>query len=116
MLSADGSDEIDTRRRIDMAVSRCGQLRFTLGAENIKLQTKVMIYKCAVGSLFTYGSEAWNLSEKILENSMGPTQDACRGSAGKREWKSHAKPPALTHCARILGEEDGCPGSATYFA
>ena len=58
MFSADGSEETDTRRRIGMAVSRCGQLRFVLGAKNIKLTTKMKIYRSAVGSLFTYGSEA----------------------------------------------------------
>ena len=59
MFSADGREEVDTRRRIGMAVSRCGQLRFVMGAKNIKLKTKIKIHRCAVGSLFTYGSEAW---------------------------------------------------------
>ena len=37
-----------------MAMSRCGQLRFVLDANNIKMSTKLKIYRCAVGSLFTY--------------------------------------------------------------
>ena len=41
MFAADGRD-----RRIGMAVTRCGQLRFILGAENINLKTKMQIYKC----------------------------------------------------------------------
>ena len=71
MFTADGRDDVDTRRRIGMAVTRCGQLRFVLGATNIKMKTKMKIYKSAVGSLFTYGSEAWHLSEKCLRTLNG---------------------------------------------
>ena len=66
IFTADGRDDIDIRRRIGMAVSRCGQLRFVLGASNITMETKMKIYRSAVGSLFTYGSEAWRLTEQKL--------------------------------------------------
>ena len=83
MFTADGNDEVDIRRRIAMAVPRCGQLRFILGAENIPLQTKVMIYKSAVGSLFTYGSEAWNLSEKNMRKLNGANAGCLQRFTGK---------------------------------
>ena len=71
MFTADGRDDVDIKRRIGMATSRCGQLRFILGAKNINFATKMKIYKCAVGSLFTYGSEAWCLNEKNLRTLNG---------------------------------------------
>ena len=83
MFTADGTDEVDIRRRVGMAVSRCGQLRFVLGAENIKLRTKMQIYKSAVGSLFTYGSEAWNLSEKNLRALNGANAGCLQRFTGR---------------------------------
>ena len=83
MFTADGRDDVDTRRRIGMAVSRCGQLRFVLGAENIKMATKMIIYKSAVGSLFTYGSEAWCLSEKCLRSLNGANAGCLHRYTGK---------------------------------
>ena len=71
MFTADGRDDVDIKRRIGMTTSRCGQLRFILGAKNINFATKMKIYKCAVGSLFTYGSEAWCLNEKNLRTLNG---------------------------------------------
>ena len=53
MFAADGTEETDLRRRIGMATTRCGQLRFVLGSNKVNLTTKLKIYKCAVGSLFT---------------------------------------------------------------
>ena len=64
MFAADGTEETDLRRRIGMATTRCGQLRFVMGSNKVNLTTKLKIYKCAVGSLFTYGNEAWNLNAK----------------------------------------------------
>jgi len=66
-----------------MAVTRCGQLRFILGAENIKMKTKMKIYKSAVGSLFTYGSEAWQLSEKCLRTLNGANASCLHRFSGK---------------------------------
>lgn len=57
MFTADGQENKDIQRRTGMAVTRCGQLRFVLGSKTISTQTKMKTYKCAVGSLFTYGSE-----------------------------------------------------------
>ena len=42
-----------------------------LETEAISLDTKMKIYKCAVGSLFTYGSEAWDLSSSCLAKLNG---------------------------------------------
>ena len=52
MFTADGHSDVDIKRRIGMAVSRCGQLRFILNAKNIKMKTKLKIYVC--GSIAIY--------------------------------------------------------------
>ena len=83
MFTADGHDDVDTRRRIGMAVTRCGQLHFILGAENIARETKLRIYKSAVGSLFTYGSEAWCLNEKCLRTLNGANANCLHRFTGK---------------------------------
>ena len=83
MFAADGTDEVDLRRRIAMAMSRCGQLRFVLGASNIKLSTKLKIYRCAVGSLFTYGNEAWCLNEANLRKLNGANASCLHRFTGK---------------------------------
>ena len=49
-----------------MATSRCGDLRAVFSSKSIPLRLKIKIYKTAVCSLLTYGSEAWRLDEKTI--------------------------------------------------
>ena len=91
MFAADGSEDADLKRRIGMATTRCGQLRFVLGASNIKMATKLKIYKCAVGSLFTYGSEAWNLSESTLRKLNGANAGCLHRFTGKTRVEESRK-------------------------
>ena len=83
MFAADGSEDADVRRRVAMATARCGQLRFVFGADNVSMVTKMKIYKCAVGSLFTYGSEAWCLSDKCLRKLNGANAACLSRFTGK---------------------------------
>ena len=66
-----------------MAMSRCGQLRFVLGANNIKMSTKLKIYRCAVGSLFTYGNEAWCLHDANMRKLNGANASCLQRFTGK---------------------------------
>ena len=63
IFAADVSTEHDVKRRIAMAMSRMGELRQVFNSD-ISLALKMKIYKTAVCSLITYGSEAWTLDEK----------------------------------------------------
>ena len=83
MFTADGDEEKDVKRRVAMAVSRFGQLRHVLGSKHVKQETKLRIYKCAVGSLFTYGSEAWNLNEKCVRTLNGANASCLFRFTGK---------------------------------
>ena len=62
-FTADGDHKRDVERRCAMAMNRCGELRAVFGS-HIPLGLKIKIYKTAVCSLLTYGSEAWRLDEK----------------------------------------------------
>ena len=57
MFTADGDQTRDVKRRIGMASTRMGELRHVFNSAIAK-KVKMKIYKTAVGSLLTYGSEA----------------------------------------------------------
>ena len=58
VFSVDGSQRRDIKRRIAMAMSRCGALRQIFDSKVLDLQLKLSIYKTAVTSVMSYGSEA----------------------------------------------------------
>ena len=62
IFAADGEQEYDIRRRVALAAARCGQLRHCFDSKGISINTKLQIYKVAVTSVLTYGSEAWRLT------------------------------------------------------
>ena len=66
MFNADGNEDKDVKRRIAMATSRSGMLRHIMQSKSVPLHTKLKIYKCAVGSLFTYGSKSWCLNDQCM--------------------------------------------------
>ena len=70
VFAADGSHSYDVKRRVTMAMSRMGQLRHVFNSK-IPVNLKMKIYKAAVCSILTYGSEAWRLDEKTLATLNG---------------------------------------------
>ena len=83
MFAADGSQEHDIRRRIDIAQTRAGQLRHVLGNKLIDLNTRLRLYNAAVGSLLTYDSEAWTLTPKTLRMLNGANSRMLSHFTGK---------------------------------
>ena len=63
IFSADGNHTHDVKRRCAMEENRCGELRHIFNSDNIPMNLKLKIYKVAVCSLMTYGSEVWSLTE-----------------------------------------------------
>jgi hypothetical protein len=63
IFAANGDHSYDVDRRIAIAMSRMGQLHAVFNSQ-VALGLKMRIYKAAVCSLLTYGSEAWTLNEK----------------------------------------------------
>ena len=70
-FSADGSHRRDVEQRSAMAKNRCGELRHVFGSKDIPLALKLNLYKVAVSSIFTYGSEAWRLTERTMATING---------------------------------------------
>ena len=62
IFSADGRQERDVKRRVALALSRCGALHQTFNSEALELGLKLDIYRTAVTPILTYGCEAWNLT------------------------------------------------------
>ena len=59
LFTADGDHKRDVEKRCAIAMTRCGELHAVFNAKCIPLALKLKIYKTAVCSLLTYGSEAW---------------------------------------------------------
>ena len=71
LSAADGNEDHDIARRIGIAQTRAGKMRHVLGSKHIPMATKLRLYGAAVGSLFTYGSESWTLTAKVLRRLNG---------------------------------------------
>ena len=82
IFSADGDHKYDVRRRIGMAMSRMGQLNQVFSS-GISLGLKLRLYKAAVCSLFTYGSEAWHLDERTAAALNGANSRCLSRITGK---------------------------------
>ena len=83
MFTADGSDEPDVCRRIGIAKARADQLHHVLGSVHVPMETKVKLYNAAVGSLFTYGCEGWELSPPTLRRLNGANSKLLSHFTGK---------------------------------
>ena len=70
VFAADGEHLHDLRRRVALAMSRCGQLRHVIDSD-IPTKMKLEIYKTAVASTLCYGNEAWRLDEASIAKLNG---------------------------------------------
>ena len=126
----------DVRRRIDMARTRAGKLRHTWAALTLPLQLKLRLYKAAVCSIMTYGSEAWLLDNATCKTLNGANaamlaiitgksiqQEACHSTTtfdilpwirGKRlQWAGHIlrlPPTRLLHRTLQHIHDQALPG------
>ena len=73
------------------------------------------IYKSAVGSLFTYGSEAWNLSEQCLRTLNGANAGCLHRFTGKTRIEE-AREATCTYSLCKDIPEGGSPGSGIFCA
>ena len=92
IFCADGNQERDVKRRIALATVRMGELRHVFDAD-IKLGLKMKIYKTAICSLLTYGSEAWDLDEASAAMINGANARLLSRFTGK---DAHAEASART--------------------
>ena len=93
IFSADGSQGFDLRRRIGMAMARCGKLHHVFDSEGVPLTLKLKIYIAAVTSIMTYGCEAWNIDERTRAQLNGANARCLSRFTGK---SSHEEASKLT--------------------
>ena len=83
IFTADGTQTHDVKRRIALAMSRCGALTQTFSSEKLKPKLKLDIYRSAVISMLTYGCEAWNLTANTVANLNGANARCISRITGK---------------------------------
>ena len=83
------------KRRCALAESRCGELRHIFNSAAIPIELKLRIYQAAVGSLLTYGSEAWNLTEPTMAMING-CNARCLSHITRRSAHTEASPRTRT--------------------
>ena len=71
IFSANAEQEYDLKRRIAMAMTRCGRLSNIFDSKNISLRSKLRLYQAAVCSILTYGCETWDLCPKTIRRLNG---------------------------------------------
>ena len=89
----------DVRRRIAMARVRFGQLHHIWNDNCLHLNLRLRLYKSAVCSILTYGSEAWNLTVDIIKALNGANSAMLSIITGKtrhEEVSKHTKTFCLT--------------------
>ena len=71
IFPANADQALDVKRRIAMAMTRCGRLSNIFGSKAISLRLKLRLYEAAVCSILTYGCETWNLCPKTIQKING---------------------------------------------
>ena len=66
IFEAGGSHMPDVKRRIAMVTQRFGKLRHIWRSNELHVNLRLRLYKSAVCSILTYGSEAWRLTKKVI--------------------------------------------------
>ena len=82
IFAADGDQKHDVKRRIALVTTRMGQLRHVFNS-SISFAIKMKVYKTAVCSLLTYGSEAWDMDEQTRAHINGANASLLSRFTGK---------------------------------
>ena len=95
IFAANGEQMFDIKRRIALAAKRCGQLRHCFDAKGIDMGTKLKIFKAAITSVLTYGSEAWRLTREAKTTINGANARLISRITGK-DAHAEASPRSRT--------------------
>ena len=71
LFACNGDQQVDTKARIAMAMTRSGQLSHLFDSPELGKRLKLRLYKVAVCSLLMYGCESWVLTNKVLRQLNG---------------------------------------------
>ena len=73
----------DVRQRIAMARQRFGKLRHIWGDKRLHINLRLRLYKAAICSILTYGSEAWFIDEQVRRALNGANAQMMSTITGK---------------------------------
>ena len=95
LFAADGRQCYDIKKRIALAMSRCGKLKHIFGSPCITLHLKIRLYDAVVCSIFTYGCETWDLTTKTMQMINGANSRMLSHITG-RSIHEEARPSTTT--------------------
>jgi hypothetical protein len=75
-MSNTGDGEVEIRARVAKASQALASLKGTWKAGNIRLKTKIRIFKSNVNSTLLYGSESWKMT-KTINSKLDVFQNSC---------------------------------------
>ena len=91
LFYADGQHRQDVTRRIALAMNRCGKLRHVFDSKDLPMSLKLSVYKAAVASILTYGSEAWHLTTRTQARLNGANARCLSRFTGKSSHEEASK-------------------------
>ena len=80
---ADGDNMIDVKARIAKAMRTAGQMCNIWTSRHVSLRLKIRLYKAAVCSQLTYGSEVWELTDEATKAINGANSRMMSRITGK---------------------------------
>lgn len=96
IFSADGLQDYDIDARIATAKTRCGKLRSIFDSKHLSLALKIRLYAASICSLLSYGSETWNLTEKVQRKLNGANSLMLARITG-RSYRDEARPSTTSY-------------------
>ena len=91
LFYADGQHRHDVTRRIALAMNKCGKLRQVFDSNDLPPSLKLSIYKAAVASTLTYGSEAWHMTTRTMARINGANARCLSRFTGKTSHEEASK-------------------------
>ena len=85
-ITEDAKTETEFQCRISIAKAKFSSMSSILTSRQLKMPLKLRVLNCYIMSIFTYGCEAWTLTE-VLENKVDAFEMWCLRRMGKISWK-----------------------------
>ena len=98
LVKDNGKTDTEIEARTKLAKAQFSAMSKTFTFKRLKTKTKIRILKCNMFSIFTYGSEAWNLdaatmvaingaNARCLSRITGRSNDMTRGDVSAWRWR-----------------------------
>ena len=85
-ITEDARIETELKCRMNIAKAKFSSMKSVLTSRKLKLSLKLRVLKCYIMSIFTYGCEAWTLTE-VLENKIEAFEMWCLRRIGGISWR-----------------------------